>query len=97
MVTVEVFVRQDFIAELWAVLPVDNWLRNLPLQKRRDVFAVGNIFVVANIVPVLEVDVFCMKRIKEVLQCFLFVLFFAQFLEQPVDLGGERITRCVSE
>ena len=56
MVAVEVFVGQDFVAELRAVLPVDDGLGDFPFQERLDVLAVRDVFVVRHVVPVRPFD-----------------------------------------
>ena len=56
LVAVEVFVRQDFVAELRAVLPADDGLGDFPFQERLDVLAVRDVFVVLHVVPVRPFD-----------------------------------------
>ena len=56
LVAVEVFVRQDFVAELRAVFPADDGLGDFPFQERLDVLAVRDVFVVLHVVPVRPFD-----------------------------------------
>ena len=51
-VAVEIFVRQNFVAELRAVFPADDGLGDFPFQERLDVLAVRDVFVVLYVVPV---------------------------------------------
>ncbi len=61
LVAVEVFVRQDFVAELRAVFPADDGLGDFPFQERLDVLAVRDVFVVLHVVPVRPFDVFSLQ------------------------------------
>ena len=53
---VEVLVRQDFVAELRAILPTDDRLGNLAPEKCLDVLAVRDVLVVLHVVAVRPLD-----------------------------------------
>ena len=54
LVAIEVFVRQELVAELRAVLPADYRLGDFPFQERLDVLAVRDVFVV-RVTPVVPI------------------------------------------